>query len=87
MPPAYADPCNGHFVHPQVAGKCPISVVAANRVVTAGARTATTGTPMPLDICQAVETRDLVYLNQVDHTVDLAFDLQGSDVEDLMDAA
>ena len=88
MPPAvFLDPCNGHFAHALVAGKCPISVVIANRVVAHGARPATTGTPMPMDICQAVETKDLRYLNQVDHTADLNFDLPNATVEALMDAA
>ena len=88
MPPAaYVDPCRGHFVHRQAAGCCPIQITTANRVVTNGVRPATTGSYIPLDICQAVDSRDLRFLNKEDHTHDNGFDVRGSALEDLMEAA
>ena len=84
MPPAYVDPCRGHFPHRQAAGCCPIAISAANRVVTGGARPATTALPVPLDICQAIDTNEVVYLNRDDHTNDVAFDVNGSTAEELM---
>ena len=87
MPPAYVDPCRGHFPHRQAAGCCPIQITSANRVAANGVRPATTGPYIPHDICQAVDSRDLRYLNMEDHTHDAGFDLNGSSVEDLMDAA
>ena len=86
MPPAYVDPCRGHFPHRQVAGCCPIEISAANRVITGGNRPATTALPIPTDICQAVDTTEVVYLNKDDHTNDAAFDVAGSNAEDLMNA-
>ena len=87
MPPAYVDPCRGHFPHEQRAGCCPIQITASNRNVTDGARTASTGAYIPLDICQAVDSRDVRYLNQLDHSTDSSFDLAGASVDDLMAAS
>ena len=86
MPPAAPrpDPCRGHFTHK--AGCCPIEVSAANRVITGGQRSATTNLPIPTDICQAIDATEVVYLNQDDHTNDVGFDVQGSDVDKLMGA-
>ena len=87
MPPAYVDPCRGHFPHRQAAGCCPIQIVGNNRVVTDGARNATTGQYIPLDICHAVDRGDLQFLNKVDHADDVGYDYVNATVEDLMDAA
>ena len=87
MPPAYVDPCRGHFSHPQRAGCCPISITAANRVLTDGARPATTGTYIPTDLCQAIDNHDLRFLNVDDHTADSAFDVGNATVDELMVAA
>ena len=86
MPPAYVDPCRGHFVHALRAGECPITIAAANRVAANGVRPATTGAYIPADLCQAVDGRDLRYLNQQDHQNDVGFDIGGATVQDLMDA-
>ena len=86
MPPAYVDPCRGHFPHRQAAGCCPIQITAANRVVTNGVRPATTGSYLPMDVSQAIDSSDLRFLNQVDHQNDAGFDVPGATVEELMDA-
>ena len=88
MPPAaYVDPCRGHFPHKQASGHCPIQICANNRGVVNGARSATTGSYIPLDICQAIDNSDLRFLNKEDHSADAAFDLEGSAVDDVMAAA
>ena len=87
MPPVYADPCRGHFSHPQRHGCCPIQITAANRALTDGARTATTGTYIPTDLCQAIDNHDLRFLNKDDHTNDSAYDVANATVDDLMVAA
>ena len=88
MPPAYRDPCNGHFPHRQAVGCCPIEITNANRAQNAdGLRSATVGTPVPSALSGAVTTQDLAYLNTADHTPDDGFDVQNSTVDDLVVAA
>mgnify|MGYP001446078534 CR=1 FL=1 len=87
MPPAWADPCNGHFTHDLARGKCPIEIAAANRVVNGGRRTATLGGILPNSLQDAVTTNDLAYLNTVDHTVDVGFDFGNATIQGLFDAA
>ena len=87
MPPAWTDPCNGHFTHEQVRGKCPIEIASANRVVNGGRRTATLGGVLPSSLQDAVSTADLAYLNTVDHTTDVGFDFEGATVQELLDGA
>jgi len=87
MAPVWHDPCNGHFTHELVRGKCPIEIAAANRVVSGGRRTAALGGILPSSLQDAVSTSDLAYLNTVDHTADIGFDFAGASVQDLYDAA
>ena len=87
MPPAWVDPCNGHFTHELVRGKCPIEIAAANRVVNGGRRTAAVGGILPSSLQDAVSTSDLAYLNTVDHTTDVGFDFGNATIQELFDAA
>lgn len=87
MPPAWTDPCNGHFTHELTRGKCPIEIAAANRVVNGGRRTATVGGILPSSLQDAVSTSDLAYLNTVDHTTDVGFDFAGATIQELFDNA
>ena len=87
MPPAWNDPCNGHFTHELTRGKCPIEIAAANRVVNGGRRSAAVGGILPSSLQDAVSTSDLAYLNTVDHTTDIGFDFAGSSIQELYDAA
>lgn len=87
MPPAWTDPCNGHFTHEQTKGKCPLEIVAANRVVAGGRRTASLAGVLPSSLQDAVSTSDLAYLNCVDHTSDIGFDFDGGTVQELLNAA
>ena len=87
MPPAWSDPCNGHFTHELVRGKCPLEIVAANRAVTGGRRSASLSGVLPTTLQDAVSTSDLAYLNCVDHTADIGFDFGNSNVQELLDAA
>ena len=87
MPPAWSDPCNGHFTHEQTRGKCPIEIAAANRVVSGGRRTAALGGILPNSLQDAVSTTDLAYLNTVDHTTDIGFDFENASIKELFDAA
>jgi hypothetical protein len=87
MPPAWTDPCNGHFSHELIRGKCPIEIAAANRVVTGGRRSAAVGGILPSSLQDAISTSELAYLNTVDHTTDVGFDFAGSTIQELYDAA
>lgn len=87
MPPAWTDPCNGHFAHEQVRGKCPLEIVVANRVVNGGRRAATIGGVLPTSLQDAVSTSDLAYLNAVDHTADVGFDFGAASIQVLFDSA
>ena len=84
--PAYRDPCNGHFMHRQATGCCPLEISAANRVVTNGVRPATAQTPLPNDFRDAISTTECVYINRVDHTNDQTFDIGNATPVALMDA-
>ena len=87
MPPAWTDPCNGHFSHELIRGRCPIEIAAANRVVTGGRRSAAVGGILPSSLQDAISTSELAYLNTVDHTTDVGFDFDGSTIQELYDAA
>ena len=87
MPPAWSDPCNGHFTHELVRGKCPLEIVAANRAVNGGRRSASLSGVLPTTLQDAISTSDLAYLNCVDHTSDIGFDFENSNVQELLDAA
>ena len=87
MPPAWIDPCNGHFTHELTRGKCPIEIAAANRVVNAGRRSAAVGGILPSSLQDAVSTSDLAYLNTVDHTTDVGFDFGNATIQELFDSA
>ena len=87
MPPAWADPCNGHHVHEQVRGRCPIEIVAANRVVNGARRAATVGGVLPVALQDTISTSDMAFLNVVDHSVDIEFDFTGATVAQLFEAA
>ena len=86
MPPAYVDPCNGHFPHRQAAGCCPIEKVRANRTITGSVRTATVGDVLPETLQGTITSTDMAFLNIVDHSADQAFDLQNASTENLMEA-
>ena len=83
----YNDPCNGHFVHEQVRGKCPIEIATANRNVTGGRRNATLGGVVPTSLQDTVSASDLAFLNVVDHTADVQFDFENGSVQEVLDAA
>lgn len=87
MPPAWTDPCNGHFCHEQAKGKCPLEIVVANRVVNGGRRSANAGAVLPISLRDAVSTSDLAYLNAEDHTADIGFEFSTATIQDLFDAA
>lgn len=87
MPPAWVDPCNGHFAHELTRGKCPIEIAAANRIVNGGRRTATLGGILPSSLQDCVSTSDLAYLNSVDHTADIGFDFENATIQELFDSA
>ena len=76
MPPTWNDPCNGHFVHEQAKGKCPIEIAAANRVVTSGRRSATLAGVVPRAVQDTVSANDLAFLNVTDHSTDREFDFE-----------
>ena len=56
-------------------------------MITDGARNATTGPYMALDICHTIDSRDLRFLNQEDHTNDAGFDIVNATVTEMMGAA
>lgn len=87
MPPAWVDPCNGHFTHELVRGKCPLEIVAANRVANGGRRSASVGGVLPTNLRDSVSLADLAYLNVVDHSVDTGFDLVAATIQEVFDAA
>lgn len=87
MPPAWVDPCNGHFTHEQTRGKCPLEIVQNNRVVVGGRRTAIVGGVLPTILQDSVTTSDLSYLNTVDHTADVGFDFTNGTVQEIFNAA
>ena len=80
MPPAYSDPCNGHFTHRLVAGFCPIEKVWSNRTVTGTARSATVGDVLPDSLQGTITSTDMAFLNIMDHSLDEAFDFTGATV-------
>jgi hypothetical protein len=86
MPPAWTDPCHGHFTHEQTRGKCPIEVVANNRVITTGRRSAIVGGVLPSALLDTVSSSDIAFLNVADHSVDQEFDYDTSTVQQIFDA-
>ena len=86
MPPAWTDPCNGHFTHELVRGKCPLEIVSSNRVCTGGRRNASVSGILPTVLNDTISTSDLAYINTIDHTMDVGFDFGGSTVQELYDA-
>jgi hypothetical protein len=86
MPPAYIDPCNGHFPHKLAAGCCPIERVRTNRVVTGHARSAIIADVLPDTLQGTITSTDMAFLNVTDHTPDASFDFEAASVEALMEA-
>ena len=87
MPPAWVDPCNGHFTHELTRGKCPLEIVSSNRLVNAGRRSANVRGVLPTNLRDTVSATDLAYLNIVDHNTDVAFDFENASVQELFNAA
>ena len=86
MPPAWVDPCHGHFVHEQVRGKCPIEIAVSNRTANAGRRAATVSGVLPQPLVDTANSADTAFLNVVDHSVDAAFDFAASSIQEVFDA-
>lgn len=84
MPPAYNDPCNGHFPHRLAAGCCPIEKTRANRATTGNTRAATVGDVLPESLHGSISSADMAFINIIDHSVDSTFNFDTATVEELM---